>query len=256
MRLVRSCFEDYGAQNVWIRDTADVLSRARDSAVMPKTHSLVAAELGGQSDDRALAEMLLAMQHGSNLRPLSSGDLTVELEGVRERLLAARQTVPDWSLDETGFEAVRCGLHKTYARSQRAMIKVVENFRPARCHEWRKRVKYHGHHMRLLREIWPSEMSAREEAADRLGDLLGALHDLDVYRTALGTTLGLTEAEHWGLPLSVSAGRLEAGLFAECEPLGKMLFGAVPDDFVGQIGARWESCSEAAETPAPGRSSR
>jgi CHAD domain-containing protein len=52
-------------------------------------------------------------------------------------------------------------------------------------HEWRKRVKDHHFHLRLLRELWPPVVKPVEAQAGRLGELLGAEHDLAV----LGQTL-------------------------------------------------------------------
>lgn len=45
-------------------------------------------------------------------------------------------------------------------------------------HDWRKRVKAHGYHLRLLRDLAPRRMRARGRQASRLGDLLGNDHDL------------------------------------------------------------------------------
>src|SRR5690606_39104018 len=53
-------------------------------------------------------------------------------------------------------------------------------------HEWRKQVQHHWHHMRLLRNLWPEAMQAREDAAKRLSDLLGRDHDLACLADALG----------------------------------------------------------------------
>ena len=52
-------------------------------------------------------------------------------------------------------------------------------------HEWRKHMKYHWYHARLLRGIWPATMQAHVEAASELADLLGDHHDLTVLRERL-----------------------------------------------------------------------
>jgi CHAD domain-containing protein len=52
-------------------------------------------------------------------------------------------------------------------------------------HEWRKQVKYHWYHARLLRDIWPGPLEAHIEAANVLGERLGDHHDLAALRQAL-----------------------------------------------------------------------
>ena len=52
-------------------------------------------------------------------------------------------------------------------------------------HEWRKRVKYHSYHLRLLEPVWPAMLKAQVGAAKRLEELLGDHHDLDVFMQTL-----------------------------------------------------------------------
>ena len=48
-------------------------------------------------------------------------------------------------------------------------------------HEWRKAVKYHDYHVRLLAGVWPEQMTVLRASLDRLGDFLGTDHDLSVF---------------------------------------------------------------------------
>ena len=47
-------------------------------------------------------------------------------------------------------------------------------------HEWRKRVKYHWYHCRLLKNLYKPLMKARRDEAKHLADLLGDDHDLSM----------------------------------------------------------------------------
>lgn len=54
-------------------------------------------------------------------------------------------------------------------------------------HEWRKRVKYHVHHAKLLRPLWPKVNKAWRKEAKALSDILGNDHDLVLLDALLQT---------------------------------------------------------------------
>ncbi|NNC64238.1 MAG: CHAD domain-containing protein [Gammaproteobacteria bacterium] len=241
LRLVQGSFSEYRVQNAIIRDGADLLSSARDSAVLLRTNALVMSALKDSPGEQRSAEALAAAQsYATSFEPLAAAELTAVLEIVRERLLGVRNAVPGWTLEETGFDAFRYGLEATHRRAQRAMKKAMTSLSPALFHEWRKRVKYHGHHMRLLREVWPSALSARESTADHLADLLGKMHDLHVYRTTLTLAPPAAGADVWTPALSQVAERLETGLIAQCTGSGEELFGSSADELIRGIKTRWK----------------
>jgi hypothetical protein len=94
---------------------------------------------------------------------------------------SSRKRVRCWHVDDDGFDAIEPGVKKSYKGAQRAMIVASNAPSPEAIHEWRKRVKDHWYHSRLLSEIWPRPMKAHCEVADQLGDMLGKHHDLEVF---------------------------------------------------------------------------
>jgi CHAD domain-containing protein len=68
------------------------------------------------------------------------------------------------------------------------MVEAGRETTPEAIHEWRKRVKDHWYHSRLLSPIWRQPMRAHSEVADRLGDMLGKHHDLEVFRQRIAAT--------------------------------------------------------------------
>src|SRR6185503_14388026 len=94
---------------------------------------------------------------------------------------SSRKRARRWHIDANDFEAVEPGVKKSYKGAQRAMIVASHAPSPEAIHEWRKRVKDHWYHSRLLCEIWRPLMKAHCEVADQLGDMLGKHHDLEVF---------------------------------------------------------------------------
>jgi len=59
---------------------------------------------------------------------------------------------------------------------------VRKNPRPENYHEWRKRVKDHWYHVRLLESLWSDVMRAHEKSLKDLESWLGEDHNLVVLR--------------------------------------------------------------------------
>jgi CHAD domain-containing protein len=186
LRVVRDPLgEVYARENAWYRDRARRLSGARDvEAGIETTDHLI--ERFDQAPQRplldALQETLVARRD----------ELTGEQEDLQPRigaivrdLRAARRRVGDWPLVGGGFELVIDGLKRTYRRGGKALRQVEREPTPEAFHEWRKRVKYHWYHARLLRGIWPEVISGYRKALKQLADMLGTDHDLAVLKGRL-----------------------------------------------------------------------
>lgn len=89
------------------------------------------------------------------------------------------------NIEGDGYGTALAGMRKTYARARAAMGAASDSPTPEAFHEWRKRVKYHCYHMRLLRESWPTIVRARQVEAEKLGESLGNHHDLGVLRSLI-----------------------------------------------------------------------
>jgi CHAD domain-containing protein len=126
--------------------------------------ALVARQKEALGDKRAIADCLAAF---------------------RAAMADARERAQRWVLVADGFDALEDGLAKTYKRARAGMAAADAHGRAADFHEWRKRVKYHGYHARLVEPIWPRELKAHRKAADALNDVLGEHHDLAVFESLL-----------------------------------------------------------------------
>jgi CHAD domain-containing protein len=104
--------------------------------------------------------------------------------------VGCKDGVAAWKLAACGFEAIQAGLLKSYADGRKALHRAYETSRPKDFHEWRKRVKYHRYHLRLLRNLWPRVMRAWRREVVTLSELLGKEHDLAVKRARPGRIPG------------------------------------------------------------------
>jgi CHAD domain-containing protein len=136
---------------------------------------------------------------------------------------------------------------KTYKRARKAMQAAWAEPTDAAMHEWRKRVKYHWYHVRLLEEMNPEMMRPRAQAAHDLGDLLGDHHDLAVLEARLaeleigpGTDLDAFRA--------LLAGR-KAELAEEAFALGRLMLAERRKALVKRWGGYWAAWQKGKDAP-------
>ncbi len=183
IRMVRPVFPAYADENRALRDAARRIAGLRDAHVVVATLDDLLKRHDEPLDERAFRDFrqTLAGHDKATTRKAQRA----AMDDVTAELRAARQRVDHWFLTDTGFDAVAGGVAKTYDRMRADADAVAGEADDAAWHEWRKRVKYHGYHVRLLRELWKPQMQARREAIDRLGDALGLHQDLHVFEGRL-----------------------------------------------------------------------
>ena len=192
LRLARGPLDDLGLYrpaNEALRDIAGAFSGLRDADVMLASYDRamadVAAQGTGGADRRAFGPIRAKLT--GRRRALQAGEetdresgLAAQLDEAHWLLLKLRLGVADWTFADDGFAAVEPGLRKTYGRVLSAAKAARRDASIEALHEWRKRVKYHRNHLRLLKKLAPQTLGPRIEALWTLGDLLGLDHDLAV----------------------------------------------------------------------------
>ncbi|WP_373354385.1 CHAD domain-containing protein [Pseudoroseicyclus sp. CXY001] len=229
LRLFRGAAPFYAEENAAYRDAARILAPLRDAAAVLESYErLRAAGLIDAEATRPFREGLEAAQAEAE----TGGEAPGRRDEVRLRLEAALGRVADWELTEDGWGAVAPGLTETYRRGRKG-LKAAESREGEALHDWRKRVKYHWYHARLLSPVWPEALAPHVAAASALSDLLGDRHDLDVLAAALPG--GLESAAEEGLreALCTEARRLEDAAFA----IGQKLYAERPKALARRWGA-------------------
>lgn len=225
LRLVRpSLGGTYREENIFFRDTARLLSDIRDAqALVECCRNLLAdySELFPASTFAPIEQELILRRDSS-----TAGEEEVKdrLAQVRERLKQGRARVAAWPLEEAEFRLLGGGLRKTYARGRKALPQAyacpsAENF-----HDWRKWVKYHWYHCRLLSNVWPAIMLPRQEQLKLLSGLLGDDHDLAVIIQPLQIEPGSTIPTEMGEAFLGLIAQQQATLRSEARLLGERIF--------------------------------
>src|ERR1700730_1572612 len=97
---------------------------------------------------------------------------------MAKSLKAARMRVKTWPIRTDGFAAIEPGFEKTF-RAVRAAFGVAQKHpRPENYHEWRKRVKDHWYHVRLLENLWTDVLRGYENSLKNIETWLGDDHNL------------------------------------------------------------------------------
>lgn len=229
IRLVRPGFSDFAPENAALRDAARGLSARREAAVNLATLNKLLPEANVSAD---LADTLRAAL--SAPEPADTSASADALTGFADAMTALRGRSKDWKLDADGFDAVSGGLEQTWKRARHEMAAALDTPTTEAVHEWRKRVKDHWYHARLLSPIWPEAMAPHVETADRLGEALGDHHDLAVLVTALESR-GIRGIK----PILAAARKRQSALIAAARTDSGRLFADSAPCLVARWGAWW-----------------
>jgi CHAD domain-containing protein len=240
IRLFRPTFPAYSAENTCFRDEARRLSEVRDATSLIECCDGLAGRFAGDRSGEPIARVRETLTE-RRASVISSLDIEERMDAIRKGLDAAADRVEGWSLESSdGFGALGSGLGRVYKRAREAMGRVRQAPTTENLHEWRKRVKYHRYHLRLLRGLWPPVMTPLRDSTKLLSDRLGDDHDLAVLReTLVEETDGFEAADRRLLLGLIDCRRKE--LQAWSLPLGEQLLGEKTSRFRQRMGCYWDA---------------
>lgn len=219
----------YERENAAIRDAAREISGLRDAEALIEAFDALAGEDSADADRAALRRRL-----GGDRSP--AAPVAAAVRDAEERLRQARTRVGQWRLDDDGFEPLGDGLRRTYRAGRRRLAEARDTASTPALHEWRKQVKYHWYHVRLLQPAWPGPLRARRAELKALSDALGDDHDLAMLDAALAAA---PAAELGGLREALAQRR--ARLQAEAFALGARLYADRPKALRRRYRGYWEA---------------
>ncbi len=199
VRLARGPLNDLGIYrpaNATLRDIAAVFSGIRDADVMLATYRRALTwfdQLSRKSADmRAFGPIRARLtQRRCNLLSDDEGlDIGALLDEAHCLLLEFRLGIACWDFPEDGLHAIEPGLRMTYGRVLRSADAAKALRSTEAMHEWRKWVKYHRNHLRLLKKLASCTLAMRIQTLWQLSDLLGLEHDLAMIHDLVGSDPG------------------------------------------------------------------
>ena len=222
LRLVRPGFDAYARENAALRDAGRMLSDLRDADVLAQSFDNVATRV------YMPPEALAALRDRVIAAPIAARDPDAVLKAHAEAIAEVAGRALKWEVAEAGFEAFEKGLERSWTAAQKAMRAAETEPSGEALHLWRKRVKDHWYHARILQPIWPEMMTHHMAAAETLGETLGDARDLAYLAEALAA---LPEAAE----IRAAARDEEARLLADARALGRPFL----SEPAGGLSCRW-----------------
>lgn len=251
LRLVRYGLGDkiYKQQNYFFRDLGRELSDARDADVNIETFEQVVDHK--QYWQNPNAETVAAIQRYLDDRRyhLHLYDIkTIDLFGsIEEKLKTKKEQLRDNDNElPNDFDILASGLKKIYKKGLKRFEaaypddsgtenKPVSKVSASAYHEWRKEVKYLRYQLDIMAYVWPDLLTAMEEEAHQLTDLLGLEHDLHVLKETLKKAV---KNEQLGVDLQQLNEEIaiwQVDLRRHARPFGRRIYPEKPNQFIKRI---------------------
>jgi len=182
LRLLRPELGDtFRAENTRMRDVGRKLSDFRDAGAILETFDALQAKYRGELGKHTLASIRMGLAARKE-----QGEKQAKIELALTRMAGvlgrAGKRVETWPLAADGFAAIAPGLEETLREGRKALARVRKHPRARNYHEWRKRVKDHWYHVRLLENLWTDTTRSYEKNLKELETWLGEDHNLVVLR--------------------------------------------------------------------------
>jgi CHAD domain-containing protein len=249
LRLVRGDLGDaYSRENAWYRDAAQRISNARDAEAMIETLDSLAKHFPDRFDVELMLPLRKRLESRKNQLVDDTDRIDRLLQEFKSAMVEGNERLDRLCFESSGYEAALGGMCQSYARGRKAMKHALEDPTPETFHEWRKRVKYHGYHMRLLGEISPAVVKARRNEANKLGQLLGDHHNLSVLKAWLKHEREAPFEKEALKSVYKLVNKRAAQIERESKPMGRRLFAEIPKHLARRFAIYFKIWSETFST--------
>jgi CHAD domain-containing protein len=235
LRLVRPGFKGFARENAALRDAARTVSGLRDHAAMIETLDRLVSRYPERVDAARVGPLRQEMEARRD-EAAGANDLPARIEAFRVVLGAAKDRAEGWRLKAAGWEALGPGLALTYGQGREAMALAHKTGRGEDFHAFRKRVKDHGYHVRLLAPVWPVLMEPYAVLLGDLGEVLGEQHDLVAFAPVVAGSAMAPGARAAFEDLIVEERRR---LEARALVVGARVYAEKPKAMARRVGAWW-----------------
>ena len=229
----------YQAENSRLRKLGRKLSELRDAKATVEIFDSLISGHADQLPQKAFSSIRQGLEKSKQAtdRKLNAAQV---LRSTSLALTATIRRVAKWPINEDGFAAISDGLKDRYRRGRAAMAAAVENPTAENFHEWRKRVKDHWYHVRLLQDLWKEHNPSREADLHNLETWLGDDHNLAVLRQQIEA-----DRDKFGKPaiLEMFFAILEERqkqLRQDAMDLGIKIYKGKPAQMVKEVGKIWK----------------
>ena len=231
LRLFRPVWSGSGPEIRALRNSARLVAGHRDLTVQLETLNRLTETVLDSYVTALLRRHLLLTRTWAE-----TSSLPGQIGDMRHSLAVIRNRIPQWTPTRCDWADISAGLARTMDRAETTRLRARQDKDPEALHEWRKHVKDHWYHLRLLRPVRPDKLTPRLRNFDSLGKLLGAHDDICGLRTAaLAAPLGPSQQAGFHKALDRAAAKLRK----QALRMGDQLAGDDPDKLIRQWG-KWE----------------
>jgi CHAD domain-containing protein len=232
--LKQNLGHDYRVLDGKLRSVAHRLSSLRDMEASPEIMNALRdhyPRIVTRSMSRAVQRGLLARTRGTmahvdpdRLLLRVAGELKRSATRVQRQIRPAAQA-----------GAIRAGIKRGYRRARKAMACVRTHPEDAQFHRWRRRVKDHWYHMRLL-ERFNAHTQVRIRRLKQLETWLGDDHNLVVLRATILEAPARFGDERMTAVVLGCVANYQTTLRRRALKCGDQVFASTPSAFGGKIG--------------------
>jgi CHAD domain-containing protein len=223
LRLVAPGLDEADRADRSLRDAARHLAPLRDTHVVQDT-------LAGLAKASPAEDLVAAIAPGGD-----AIDATEAIRAFTADMTRLRRRAAGWKLDGPDADILRAGLAHTARRARRLHREAMAEPSPETLHAWRRHVKHHFYHAKLLTPVWPELIGPHADAANRLGEILGLHHDVAVLADRL-SALKRKDAKS----LLSRAKTRQSAHWHEADALGARLFAEKPAALADRWVALWQ----------------
>lgn len=177
LRLVREPLgKHFARDNKRLGDAGRALAASRDAAALVESWDALSAA----NVDRFFNPPMQEVRRRLVDRIPGEGNQGEDqaVADVLGLIAALERDIGSLKLRHSGFSLFADGLERSYRDGRRTLRTAISEPSAHNLHEWRKRVKDHWYHTRLLLMIWPELLGQRCALLKELSELLGDEHDL------------------------------------------------------------------------------
>lgn len=230
----------YRIENTGMRELGRKLSEIRDAGATVETFDSLREKHLEHLDRhglKAIRHTLVAQKEEAEQGARSEGVLVQ----VAEILRTKARTIEEWPLRADGFSAFRKGLEDTYRRGRKVLKATHKHPRPENYHEWRKRVKDHWYHIRLIYHASTDETKAYEKNLKDLETWLGDDHNLVVLREKISSD-PIVYGSQQDVDLFLELiGKQQRELRHSAVTLGNQIYHDKPGQFTSRMRSLWHT---------------
>jgi CHAD domain-containing protein len=240
LRLVQSELGDtYDGESQILRKAGRTLFELRDTGSVIE----ILKQLRGKYPGELRQPMFAAIRRGLVARKKrleARENSTTIFRDIAGTLAMASKRGKTWPIPVDGFAALKPGIERAFRKGRTAFLAAQEWPSPENFHDWRKRVKDHWYHVRLLEDLWTEWIQGYEASLKDVETWLGDDHNLVLLRDLL-----IREPDLFGNTKSIELvadliEKQQKELRANAESLGGRIYQEKPRHLARQMRRLWE----------------